>query len=60
MYGGTLDHGLMCNDDGILLCFAWLELPLVSLAGWIGGGISVHFGLAQSWVIPYNHTNILT
>lgn len=25
-----MDHGLMCDDDGIFLCAGWLTLPLVS------------------------------
>lgn len=28
-----VDHGLMCDDDGIPLCSGWLLLPLVSLVG---------------------------
>lgn len=47
-YGETLDHGLMFDDDGILLCSGWLILPLVSLAGWIGGGI-----LYILWEVDY-------
>lgn len=41
-HGKTLNHGPTCNDDGIILCFGWALLPLVSLAGWTGDGILYH------------------
>lgn len=48
IYGKPPDHGLMCDDDGILLCSGWLILPLVSLAGWIRDGI-----LYNLWEVDY-------
>lgn len=48
IYGGPQNHGLMYDDDGILLCSGWLILPLVSLAVWIGDGI-----LCILWEVDY-------